>query len=64
MHGAADQVVPPEQSKIFYDALERAGVEAYLEIIPNKGHGIIAPPKVAEEIYRFFQAHLGLNEKG
>jgi acetyl esterase/lipase len=63
MHGAADEVVSPEQSKILYDALERAGVEAHLEIIPNKGHGITAPPKVAEEIYRFFEAHLGLKEK-
>jgi acetyl esterase/lipase len=63
MHGAADRLVPPDQSKILYDALERSGVEAHLEIIPNKGHGIIAPPKVAEEIYRFFQAYLGLNAK-
>lgn len=58
MHGGADELVPPEQSKIFYDALLQAGVEAHLEIIPGKGHGIIAPPPVAEKIYQFYQRHL------
>jgi len=58
MHGGADELVPPEQSKIFYDALLNAGVEAHLEIIPGKGHGIIAPPPVAKEIYKFFNRHL------
>jgi acetyl esterase/lipase len=58
MHGADDTLVPPEQSKIFYQALLKAGVNAHLEIIPNQGHGIIAPPRVAREIYQFFGKHL------
>ncbi|HEY4416096.1 MAG TPA: alpha/beta hydrolase [Verrucomicrobiae bacterium] len=58
MHGGADKLVPPEQSEILYGALKRAGVEVYLEIIPNKAHGIIAPPDVAQKIYQFFQQHL------
>jgi acetyl esterase/lipase len=58
MHGGADRLVPPDQSKIFYDALLKAGIEAHLEIIPGLGHGIIAPPAVATEIYRFFDEHL------
>jgi len=58
LHGGADTLVPPEQSEIFHDALRKADVEAYLEIIPGKGHGIIAPKPVAEEIYRFFDRHL------
>lgn len=58
MHGGADNLVPPEQSEIFYDALKKAGVEAHLEIIPGEGHGIIAPPAVAQEIYQFFHQHL------
>jgi hypothetical protein len=33
-------------------------VQAQLEIIPGKGHGIIAPPRVAQEIYAFFNQHL------
>jgi dipeptidyl aminopeptidase/acylaminoacyl peptidase len=59
LHGGADTLVPPDQSRIFYAALQQAGVEAHLEIIPNKGHGIIAPPAIAKEIYRFFASHLG-----
>jgi acetyl esterase/lipase len=62
MHGGADQLVPADQSKLFYDALLKAGVEAHLEIIPGQGHGIIAPPAVAGEIYRFFDAHLASPE--
>jgi acetyl esterase/lipase len=58
MHGGADELVPPEQSQIFYDALLKVGVEAQLEIIPGKGHGIIAPPPVAEKIYSFYNRHL------
>ena len=58
LHGGADKLVPPEQSRFFYDALLKAGVEAHLEIIPNKGHGIIAPPPVAGEIYQFYNQHL------
>lgn len=58
MHGGADTLVPPEQSVIFYGALLKAGVDAHLEIIPKKGHGIIAPPKVAREIYQFYNKYL------
>jgi acetyl esterase/lipase len=59
MHGGADKWVPPYQSQIFYDALIKAGVEARLEIIPHKGHGINAPRPVALEILQFLNAHLG-----
>src|ERR1700744_4828050 len=45
MHGSADKLVPVEQSEIFYEAARKAGVDAHLEIVPNKGHGIIAPPE-------------------
>lgn len=58
LHGGADELVPPEQSKVFFEALNKAGVEAQLEIIPGKGHGIIAPPAPAKKIYHFFQTHL------
>lgn len=64
MHGGADELVPPEQSKIFYEALLKAGIEAQLEIVPGKGHGIIAPPSVADKIYSFFNRHLKTNLSG
>jgi acetyl esterase/lipase len=50
LHGGADELVPPEQSQVFFEALNQTGVEAHLEIIPGKGHGIIAPPDAAEKI--------------
>jgi acetyl esterase/lipase len=58
MHGDRDTVVPVEQSKLFYAALKQAGVEAQLAIVPGKGHGIIAPPPVAQQIYSFFDRYL------
>lgn len=58
LHGETDSVVPVEQSKIFYDALKKTGVEAHLVIVPGKGHGIIAPPDAAQQIYKFFDDHL------
>ena len=58
LHGSADKLVPPEQSVWFYEALVKAGVPAHLEIVPNKGHGIIAPPKAAQEIFDFFDRYL------
>lgn len=64
MHGGADTLVPPEQSEIFYQALLRAGVDAHIEIIPNQGHGIIAPPYVAQEIYKFFDKYLETPKTG
>jgi acetyl esterase/lipase len=58
LHGGADKLVPPEQSRWFYEALKQAGVEAHLEIVPGKGHGIIAPPAAAQDIYAFFDRQL------
>lgn len=58
MHGGADELVPPSQSESFYNAVTNAGVEAELVIIPNKGHGVVAPPEVADKMSKFFQAHL------
>jgi acetyl esterase/lipase len=63
MHGGADELVPPEQSQIFYEALLKAGVKAQLEIVHGKGHGIIASPPVAQEIYAFFNSHLKLTTR-
>jgi acetyl esterase/lipase len=61
LHGGEDTLVPPSQSVLLYDALRKAGVPAQLAIIPGKGHGIIAPPPQAKEIYSFFQKYLSHN---
>jgi fermentation-respiration switch protein FrsA (DUF1100 family) len=38
MHGQDDDMVPPSQSQILYDALNSAGVPATLIIVPGYGH--------------------------
>ncbi len=40
LHGDMDELVPLEQSQIFYDNLTAAGVPATLQIIKNAGHGL------------------------
>ena len=39
IHGAADELVPPRQSELLRDALEKAGVEAALHIVKGAPHG-------------------------
>jgi acetyl esterase/lipase len=39
IHGDADPVVPVEQSKLFREALAKAGVHVELKIVPGGGHG-------------------------
>ncbi len=58
LHGEKDSLVPVQQSELLYDALKKAGVEAHLVIVPGKGHGILAPPAAAQQIYDFFNQHL------
>jgi dipeptidyl aminopeptidase/acylaminoacyl peptidase len=58
LHGDHDTLVPLQQSKVFYHALKKAGVEAHLYVVHGKGHGIIAPPEAAKQIYQFFHQHL------
>lgn len=58
LHGSADTLVPPEQSKIFYAALTNADVPAQLTIVPNKGHGFIPPSAAVQEIYAFYDRYL------
>ena len=62
LHGEADTLVPPDQSQIFFAALQQAGVESQLEIVPHQGHGITAPPAAAKKIYAFFNRHLNLGD--
>lgn len=39
IHTSGDKGVPPQNSLVFYDALQRAGVPAELHIYQNGGHG-------------------------
>lgn len=39
VHGDQDRTVPPHQSKIFHQALEKAGVKSELIMVEGAGHG-------------------------
>ncbi|HSH92807.1 MAG TPA: alpha/beta hydrolase [Roseimicrobium sp.] len=64
LHGDRDKLVPVEQSRLLYAALQKAGVPATLRIIPGKGHAITAPPAVAKEILEFLHQYLGIQVVG
>jgi len=40
LHGAADAAVPPRQAATFHAALEAAGVDSTLTMLPGVGHGL------------------------
>lgn len=59
IHGAGDYLVPLAQSQAFRDALQKAGVEAELEIVPNHGHGFgRLKPDMLARIKTFLDRHL------
>ncbi len=49
MHGLDDTIVSPDQSKVFVEALKRAGVSAELVLIPRTRHAFILPKYTATE---------------
>ena len=52
VHGAGDRVVPVEQSQRFYEALQNAGVNATLKILPEVGHqGVLMDAVKDAEIF-------------
>jgi dipeptidyl aminopeptidase/acylaminoacyl peptidase len=64
MHGAADKLVPPQQSQMFYDSLKSKGVKAKLIFEPGAGHGwegasLAEAKEIYETAYRFFDETLG-----
>lgn len=63
IHGEKDGLVACEQSKLLHDALDQAGVESTLYIIPNGDHGMAGLGQAeTEHILKitesFFQRHL------
>lgn len=59
MHGDDDLLVPLNQSQLLFEALERSGVEATLEIIAGGGHGKnFSSPDLLKQVKNFFKIHL------
>jgi acetyl esterase/lipase len=58
LHGKEDRTVPPNQSKLLYEALQKAGVESRLILIDSAGHGGDRFRKYQPEVNGFFDEHL------
>jgi acetyl esterase/lipase len=60
VHGSADPTVPPSQSELLKNALEKAKVSVELKIIPDARHGgpEFNSPEVVELVKKFFEEHL------
>jgi acetyl esterase/lipase len=56
-HGAADNSVPVEQSILLYEALQEAGIESELDIVPGMGHEPLGAEHIAK-VHAFFGRHL------
>lgn len=54
VHGDADPLVPDQQSRLLYDALQSVGVESHLTIVPGGGHGPFRDPAQLAAVEAFF----------
>jgi acetyl esterase/lipase len=57
MHGDKDPLVPHAQSEMLRDALQKAGADVTLQIIPGAGHGFRGT-EPADTVVAFFEKHL------
>jgi acetyl esterase/lipase len=57
MHGDKDPLVPYAQSELLRDALQKAGADVTLQIIPGAGHGFRGT-EPADTVVAFFEKHL------
>jgi acetyl esterase/lipase len=59
VHGDKDTVVPLSQSELLHEALNKAGVDSTLKVIPGAGHGDkVFTPELMKEYAEFFNKHL------
>ena len=62
VHGEKDPIVPVKQARILADALEKAGVEVTLQVLPDAGHGVLNS-ETAKLAAEFFDKHLKKDKK-
>ena len=60
VHGGRDDIVPLVQSQRLHKALQAAGVESTLQVIPDAGHSTaeFTLPERLDEIAEFLARHL------
>ena len=62
VHGTADEVVPPDQSREYARALEASGATSQLVLVPGAGHSFdLRPPQrdLRPLVLSFFRRYLG-----
>lgn len=59
VHGDEDRLVPLQQSELFQQALEQAGVKSQLIVVPGAGHGQFRDPEIVPTCIEFFVRVLG-----
>jgi acetyl esterase/lipase len=66
IHGEQDDVVYVDQSRKFHDALQQAGAEASLHLLPGQGHSFTEPgfKEILDKSLAFFETHLPQRVKG
>ena len=57
LHGEADALIPPIQSRYLFDSLTAAGNEAVLVLFQNLKHGFFNNPHLADEDYGSVTVH-------
>lgn len=60
VHGGEDDLVPASQSQLMHDALQAAGIESELRLLPEAGHGnsVLAREDVQAWVNAFLDRHL------
>lgn len=53
VHGAQDELVPPNQAVAFAESLKIAGVQVTLRLDPDRGHDVMNPTSVDEALVFF-----------
>ena len=56
-HGSEDIVVPPENSKIIYEALKNIHSNIYMTIYSNVNHNSWDIPYSNQDIYKWLNKH-------
>src|SRR3989442_7306640 len=60
LHGDQDDLVPPAQSVMLYEALKGAGVDAAYHVIKGRGHGFRVGPDIDPIVDSFLAKQFGI----
>ena len=63
LHGEADTLIPWQQSRLLFDALDSVGEDATLVLFEKLSHGFFNNPQLAEEDYGSVTVHRTLTRR-